>query len=84
MKFLKRALKKIKCAVREVFNLLTNALCPIISAICVIAEVFQLPAKAIRGIKKAEYWLWKLCGTKEKIDEMIDKIDNTIENKDGE
>lgn len=71
--------KKIKTAVKEVFNLLTNLLCPVMSAICVIMEVFQLPAGAIQAVKNAEYWCWKVAGTKTNIDDLLEKVDDAVE-----
>lgn len=30
-------------------------------------------------MKKVEYWCWKACGTKDVIEDMIEKVDKTIE-----
>ena len=71
--------KKVKCAVKEVFNFLTNLLCPILSLVCALMEVFGLPTKAIQAVKKAEYWCWYAAGTKDTIDNFVDKVEDAIE-----
>lgn len=71
--------KKVKCAVREIFNFLTNLLCPILSLVCALMEVFGLPTKAIQAVKKAEYWCWYAAGTKETIDNFVEKVEDAIE-----
>lgn len=78
--FLKTAWKKIKCAVKEFFNFLTNLLCPILSAICVVLELLNLPTSWIKTLKKLEYWCWNISGTKEIIDNFIDKVDEATQN----
>ena len=71
--------KKVKCAVKEVFNFLTNLLCPVLSLVCALMEVFGLPTKAIQAVKKAEYWCWYAAGTKDTIDHFVDKVEDAIE-----
>lgn len=71
--------KKVKCAVKEIFNFLTNLLCPVLSLVCALMEVFGLPTKAIQAVKKAEYWCWYAAGTKETIDNFVDKVEDAIE-----
>jgi Holliday junction resolvase RusA-like endonuclease len=71
--------KKVKCAAKEVFNFLTNLICPVLSLVCALMEVFQLPTKAIQAVKKAEYWCWKAAGTKDDIDNFLDKVEDAIE-----
>lgn len=71
--------KKVKCAVKEIFNFLTNLLCPVLSLVCALMEVFGLPTKAIQAVKKAEYWCWYAAGTKETIDNFVEKVEDAIE-----
>ena len=71
--------KKVKCAVKEIFNFLTNLLCPILSLVCALMEFFGLPTKAIQAVKKAEYWCWYAAGTKDTIDHFVDKVEDAIE-----
>ena len=44
-----------------------------------LMEVFQLPTAAIQAVKKAEYWCWKAAGTKDDIDNFLDKVEDAIE-----
>lgn len=81
---MKKVWKKIKCAVKEIFNLLTNLCTPVMSALCVLAEALQLPTSVISALKKAEYWCWKACGTKDSIDKFIESVDDAIEKTDPE
>lgn len=76
---MKKIWSKVKLFVREVGNFLTNLLCPVISAITAGMELCQLPMKWIEFMKKAEYWCWQACGTKDTIDKIIDKVDEVIE-----
>lgn len=71
--------KKIKCAVKECFNLLTNLITPILSALCILAEVLQLPTGVIKALKSAEYWCWNACGTADDIGRFIEEVDKAVE-----
>lgn len=66
---------KIKLFWKEVGNLLTNVLCPLLGILIAISEVIGLPISWIQSLKKAEYWCWNACGTKEDIDKIVDVID---------
>ena len=77
--FLKTAWKKIKCAVKEIFNFLTNLICPVMSALCILAELLNLPTSWIKGLKKAEYWCWQVAGTKDAIENFVDKVEDAVE-----
>ena len=76
---MKNVWKKIKLFFKELGNFLTNLLCPIISVVAAGMELCQFPISWINAVKKAEYWCWKACGTKEVIDKIIDTIDKSIE-----
>lgn len=71
--------KKFKMFWREIGNLLTNVLCPLLATVAAILEIFGAPITWINGIKKAEYWCWNACGTKEKIDAVIEGIDKVVD-----
>jgi hypothetical protein len=43
-----------------------------------LLEVVGAPASWIKGVKKAEYWCWYACGTKEQIDNIVDSIDQVV------
>lgn len=70
--------KKFKMFWRELGNILTNIACPFLAILVAISEIFGLPANFIQSIKKAEYWCWNACGTKDKIDEIVDAIDQVV------
>lgn len=71
--------KKIKCVFKEFLNLLTNLITPFMSALCLLAELLQLPTSLIQALKKAEYWCWNACGTSKHIDQFIEEVDNMID-----
>ena len=76
---MKNIWKKLKCAEKEIFNFLTNTLTPIISLLCVLAEILQLPTKVIQTLKNAEYWCWQAGGTKKNIDNFISEVDKVLQ-----
>lgn len=67
--------KKFKTFWREIGNLLTNVACPFLSIASALLELGGAPVSWIQAVKKAEYWCWNACGTKEDIDKIIDTID---------
>lgn len=75
---MKKFWAKFKIFWRELGNALTNILCPIMSILAAGCELLQLPTSVIDALKKAEYWCWYACGTKDKIDEIIDKVDEVF------
>lgn len=81
---MKKVWTKIKLFMREMLNLLTNLFCPVVSAICALMELFQLPTSAINAVKNVEHWFWNIAGTKDKIEEIIDKVDDAVEKTDSE
>lgn len=77
---IKTGWKKFKCAFKEIFNLLTNLITPIISALCLLAELLQLPTALIQNLKKAEYWCWNACGTSKHINQFVEDVDRAVTN----
>lgn len=78
---MKKFWEKLKIFGKELFNALTNLLCPILSIICAFAELVHLPDSVIQGLKKAEYWCFFVSGTKESIDKLANTIDKSIEDE---
>lgn len=72
--------EKFKLFWRELGNVFTNMLCPLLSAIVAILEIFGLPISWINAVKQAEYWCWNACGTKEDLDKIVDSVDQIIKN----
>lgn len=77
---MKKFWSKFKLFWCELGNVLTNLLCPLISLVIAFMEIFQLPTNWIQIMKKVEHWAWFACGTKDKIDEMIDQIEDEVAN----
>lgn len=71
--------KKFKAFWRELGNLLTNVACPLLAIAAAVLEIVGAPTSWIQGVKKAEYWCWNACGTKEKIDNIVEQIDKVVE-----
>lgn len=74
--------KKFKTFWKEIGNLLTNVACPFLSIAAAILEIFNAPTHWIQGVKKAEYWCWNACGTKEAIDKIVDAVDGAVDARD--
>ena len=70
--------EKFKMFWREIGNMFTNILCPLLSAITALLEIFGAPSAWIQGIKKAEHWCWNACGTKEEIDKIVESVDEIV------
>lgn len=64
--------ERLKLIGKEVLNFITNILCPLISVVMVILEIFGVPASVLDVVKKVEYALFYLSGTKEDIEKTID------------
>lgn len=76
--------KKFKTFWKEIGNLLTNVACPILAMVSAILEIFNAPVSWIQGVKKAEYWCWYACGTKDEIDKIVDAVDEIVEGDNNE
>jgi hypothetical protein len=76
---MKKYWQKFKIFWLEIGNILTNIACPVLSILAALFEVLGVPVSWIQSIKKAEYWCWQACGTKSKIDNIIDIADEIIE-----
>lgn len=70
--------KKFKTFWKEIGNLLTNVACPFLSIANALLELFGAPITWIQMVKKAEYWCWQACGTKEEIDRIVEGVDEII------
>jgi hypothetical protein len=77
-------MKKIKLFFKEMGNALTNILCPLISIVIALMELFQLPTSWIQTVKKVEHWAWYLSGTKDDIDKILDEVEEIVEELEGE
>ena len=78
-KALIRYWKKFLLFWRELGNFFTNLMCPVMSFICAIAEILNLPQNTIKQLKNVEYWFWKISGTKDAIDHIVDQVDQKVD-----
>ena len=76
---MKKVWEVIKRVVKELFNALTNLLCPILSVLSAFAQLVHLPKSVIKSLKDAEYWCFFVSGTKKSVDKIAESIDESIE-----
>lgn len=65
--------ERIKLIAKEIVNIITNIIVPLWGVVMLVAEVFGLPANVLEILKKIEYVLFHLAGTKPDIEEQINK-----------
>ena len=66
-----KILKRVKLFLKEVMNVLTDVLVPLVALIIAILELLPVPFIWIRVLKQAEHILFKAFGTLEDIEEII-------------
>lgn len=66
--------ERLKIIGKEILNIITNIVIPLWGVVMLIAEVFGLPANVLEVLKKIEYVLFHLSGTRKDIEES--KADN--------
>ena len=64
-----KIIERIKLIGKEVLNFITNILIPIWNIVILVAETFGLPAEVLDVLKKIEYLLFNISGTKETIEQ---------------
>ena len=62
-------IERIKLIGKEILNFITNILIPIWNVVILVAETFGAPANVLDALKKVEYLLFNISGTKETIEE---------------
>lgn len=72
---------KFKLFWKELGNILTNLLCPILSILCALAELLHLPTSVINALKKAEHWAFYASATKPMIDAIIESTNKKLEDE---
>ena len=60
---------RIKLIGKEILNFITNILIPIWNVVILVAETFGAPANVLDALKKIEYLLFNISGTKETIEQ---------------
>lgn len=66
-------IERIKLIGKEILNFITNILIPFWNIVILIAETFGAPANVLDALKKIEYLLFNISGTKETIEEQKKK-----------
>ena len=66
--------ERLKIIGKEILNVITNIIIPLWGIVMLLAEVFGLPANVLEVLKKIEYVLFHLSGTRKDIEES--KADN--------
>ena len=72
---------RIKLIGKEILNFITNILIPIWNIVILIAETFGAPANVLDALKKIEYLLFNISGTKETIEEQKKEKEKEKEQK---
>lgn len=77
----KAVMKRVHLFLKEILNVLGNVLVPLVSLVVLIMEILPVPITWIEAVKKAEYWLFYVSGTGERIEEIIEENVKKLEEK---
>lgn len=69
-------IERIKLIGKEILNFITNILIPFWNIVILVAETFGAPANVLDALKKIEYLLFNISGTKETIEEQKKEKEN--------
>ena len=64
-----KVIERIKLIGKEILNFITNILIPFWNIVILVAETFGAPANVLDALKKIEYLLFNISGTKETIEQ---------------
>ena len=70
-----KIIERIKLIGKEILNFITNILIPFWNIVILVAETFGAPANVLDALKKIEYLLFNISGTKETIEEQKKKAE---------
>ena len=65
---MQKFIDRVKLIVKEIGNIITNILIPLWGVVMLVCETFGVRDKILSKLKKVEYILWELSGTKDIID----------------
>lgn len=65
---MQKIIDRIKLIGKEIVNIITNILIPLWGIVMLICETFGVSDKVLSELKKIEYILWEISGTKDMID----------------
>jgi hypothetical protein len=75
MQIIKNFLHRVVIFLKELINVITDVLVPVIALFAAILEIIPfVPLKWIQGVKKLEDFFYNLAGTAKDIKEEIKKI----------
>ena len=74
-------IERIKLIGKEILNFITNILIPFWNIVILVAETFGAPAKVLDALKKIEYLLFNISGTKETIEQQKKEKEKAKEQK---
>lgn len=69
---MQKFIERLKLIGKEILNIITNIIVPLWGVVMLIAEVFGLPANVLDILKKIEYVLFHLAGTKDDIENKLE------------
>ena len=72
---MEKIIERIKLIGKEILNFITNILIPFWNIVILVAETFGAPANVLDALKKIEYLLFNISGTKETIEEQKKKAE---------
>ena len=74
-------IERIKLIGKEILNFITNILIPFWNVVILVAETFGAPANVLDALKKIEYLLFNISGTKETIEQQKKEKEKAKEQK---
>lgn len=67
---MEKVINRLKLIGKEILNFLTNIVIPLIPILMILLELFGAKKEVLEKVKKWEYALFEICGTKKDIDNM--------------
>lgn len=67
---MEKVINRLKLIGKEILNFLTNIVVPLFPILMIILELFGAKKEVLEKVKKWEYALFEICGTKKDIDNM--------------
>ena len=67
---MEKVINRLKLIGKEILNFLTNIVVPLFPILMIILELFGAKKEVLEKVKKWEYALFEICGTKKNIENM--------------
>lgn len=67
---MEKVIKRLQLIGKEILNFLTNIVVPLFPILMILLELFGAKKEVLEKVKKWEYALFEICGTKKDIDNM--------------